>query len=43
MWLALTRLWDKQPKAVRMEFIAKTLGKAHVINALVSCSRQMVP
>ena len=43
MWLALTRLWDKAPKAVRMEFIAKTLRKRHVINALAADRAARIP
>jgi hypothetical protein len=34
MLLALTRLWDKNPSAIRMEFIAETVGNKDVINAL---------
>lgn len=36
MWLALTRLWDRRPEAIRMEFVANTLRKPHVINALAA-------
>jgi hypothetical protein len=43
MWLALTRLWDKNPKAVKMEFIAKTLSKPHIINALASDRATRLP
>jgi hypothetical protein len=43
MWLALTRLWDKRPDAVRMEFIPKTLCKTHVINALAADRAARIP
>jgi hypothetical protein len=36
MLLALMRLWDKQPKAVRMESIAKALRDKRVIDALAA-------
>jgi hypothetical protein len=34
MMLALTRLWDKRKDAIRMDFIANTLRKTEVIDAL---------
>jgi hypothetical protein len=34
--LALTRLWDKKRKAIRMEFVAETLRKPDIINALTA-------
>jgi len=43
IWLALTRLWDKRPDAVRMEFVAKTLRKPHVINALAADRATRLP
>jgi hypothetical protein len=43
MWLALTRLWDKRPQAVRMEFIGKTLRKPYVINALAADRATRLP
>jgi hypothetical protein len=43
MWLALMRLWDKRPEAVRLEFVAKTLRKPHVINALAADRATRLP
>jgi AbiU2 len=43
MWLALMRLWDKVPKAVRMENITKTLRDKRVIDALAADRAARMP